>query len=166
AEYKLALDLLDREPFAQANLYRARALRGAADVGWLYGAHFARYVSPLLLYPVLTRRLGLDGFGIYAAGIALALIVAVVVDYGLSISGPRDIAGTVEGRGAIVGQALAMRGVLAAPAVVGGVGLAMINPVLDGAGFAVAMAILLGVGQGASPLWFFQGIRDPAPAAM
>lgn len=137
-----------------------------ADAGWLYGAHVARYVSPLLLYPVLTRRLGLDGFGVYAAGIALALIVAVVVDYGLSISGPRDIAGTVEGRGAIVGQALAMRGVMAAPAVVVGVGLAMINLVLDGAGVVAVMAILLGVGQGASLLWFFQGIRDPAPAAM
>lgn len=137
-----------------------------ADAGWLYGAHVARYVSPLLLYPVLTRRLGLDGFGVYAAGIALALIVAVVVDYGLSLSGPRDIAGSVEGRGAIVGQALAMRGVLAAPAVFVGVGLAMINPVLDGAGVVVAMAILLGIGQGASLLWFFQGIRDPAPAAM
>lgn len=140
--------------------------RGVADAGWLYGAHVARYVSPLLLYPVLTRRLGLDGFGVYAAGIALALIVAVVVDYGLSISGPRDIAGTVEGRGAIVGQALAMRGVMAAPAVVVGVGLAMINLVLDGAGVVAVMAILLGVGQGASLLWFFQGIRDPAPAAM
>lgn len=32
AEYKLALDLLDRDGSAQANLYRARALRGAADV--------------------------------------------------------------------------------------------------------------------------------------
>jgi Tetratricopeptide repeat len=32
AEYKLALDLLDRDPAAQANLYRARALRGAADL--------------------------------------------------------------------------------------------------------------------------------------
>jgi len=137
-----------------------------ADAGWLYGAHVARYVSPLLLYPILTRRLGLDGFGVYAAGIALALIVAVVVDYGLSLSGPRDIASAIEGRGAIVGQALAMRGVLATPAVVVGVALAMINPVLDGAGAVVAMAILLGVGQGASLLWFFQGIRDPAPAAM
>ena len=77
--------------------HRLLSVRGVADAGWLYGAHVARYVSPLLLYPVLTRRLGLDGFGVYAAGIALALIVAVVVDYGLSISGPRDIAGSVEG---------------------------------------------------------------------
>lgn len=32
AEYKLALDLLERDPSAQGNLYRARALRGAADI--------------------------------------------------------------------------------------------------------------------------------------
>ena len=137
-----------------------------ADAGWLYGAHVVRYVSPLLLYPVLTRRLGSDGFGVLVSAIALALIVSVVVDYGLSLSGPRDIAGTVEGRGVMVGQALAMRGVLAAPAAVLGIGLAVINPVLDGATVVAAMAVALGIGQGASLLWFFQGIRDPAPAAM
>lgn len=32
AEYKLALDLLERDPSPQGNLYRARALRGAADL--------------------------------------------------------------------------------------------------------------------------------------
>lgn len=32
AEYKLALDLLDRDTSPQGNLYRARALRGAADL--------------------------------------------------------------------------------------------------------------------------------------
>lgn len=32
AEYKLALDLLERDPSPEANLYRARALRGAADL--------------------------------------------------------------------------------------------------------------------------------------
>ena len=32
AEYKLALDLLERDSSAQSNLYRARALRGAADL--------------------------------------------------------------------------------------------------------------------------------------
>jgi tetratricopeptide (TPR) repeat protein len=32
AEYKLALDLSERDPTPQGNLYRARALRGAADI--------------------------------------------------------------------------------------------------------------------------------------
>lgn len=140
--------------------------RGAADAGWVYGAHVARYVAPLLLYPVLTRRLGLEGFGMFASAIALALVVSVVVDYGQSLSGPRDIAGSVEGRGVLVGQALAMRGVLILPAAAVGVGLAALNPVLGGASVVVAMAVVLGIGQGASLLWFFQGIRDPGPAAM
>ncbi|WP_426022813.1 oligosaccharide flippase family protein [Brevundimonas sp. PWP3-1b1] len=140
--------------------------RGAADAGLLYGAHVARYVAPLLLYPVLTRRLGPEGFGVYAAAVALALIVSVVVDYGLTLSGPRDIAGAVEARDVIVGQALALRAVLVLPAVALGVGLAAIHPVLEGATPAVAMAILLGVGQGAGLLWFFQGVRDPAPLAV
>jgi tetratricopeptide (TPR) repeat protein len=47
AEYKLALDLLDREPFAQANLYRARALRGAADV---YAFHLNDYKRAVEVY--------------------------------------------------------------------------------------------------------------------
>lgn len=122
--------------------------RGAADAGWVYGAHVARYVSPLLLYPVLTRRLGLEGFGVFASAIAVALVVSVVVDFGQSLSGPRDIAGAVEGRGALVGQALAMRGVLILPAAAVGVGLAALNPVLEGASGVVAMAVVLGIGQG------------------
>ena len=38
--------------------------------------------------------------------------------------------------------------------------------VLEGASGVVAMAVVLGIGQGASLLWFFQGLRDPGPAAM
>ncbi len=140
--------------------------RSAADAGWLYGAHVARYLAPLLLYPVLTRRLGLDGFGVYAASLALALIVAVVVDYGLSLAGPRDIAADIEGRGVVVGQALALRALLIAPAVAVGFGLAMATPALQGDMVATAMAVILGVGQGAGLLWYFQGVRDPAPAAL
>ncbi len=64
-------------------------MRRVADAGWLYVAHIARYAAPLLIYPVLTRRLGAEGFGVYAAGLSLALIVSVIVDYGLSVSGPR-----------------------------------------------------------------------------
>ena len=60
--------------------HRLMSARGAADAGWVYGAHVARYVSPLLLYPVLTRRLGLEGFGVFASAIALALVVSVVVE--------------------------------------------------------------------------------------
>ncbi|GAW40334.1 Putative O-antigen transporter [Brevundimonas sp. SH203] len=137
-----------------------------ADAGWLYVAHIARYAAPLLLYPVLTRRLGIEGFGVYAAGLSLALIVSVVVDYGLSVSGPRDIAARPADRGEIVGRAVAVRVLLAPLAVCVGLCLSALTPVPGGATGATAVAILLGVGQGAGLLWYFQGIGNPAPMAM
>lgn len=137
-----------------------------ADAGWLYVAHIARYAAPLLIYPVLTRRLGVEGFGVYAAGLSLALIVSVIVDYGLSVSGPRDIAAGCADRGRIIGEAVVLRAVLILPAIGAGLCLASLTPALSGAATATAIAILLGVGQGAGLLWYFQGVRDPAPMAM
>ena len=137
-----------------------------ANAGWLYVAHIARYAAPLLIYPVLTRRLGVEGFGVYAAGLSLALIVSVIVDYGLSVSGPRDIAAGRADRGWIVGEAVAVRALLILPAIGVGLELSSLTPALGVAAGATAMAILLGLGQGASLLWYFQGIRDPAPMAM
>lgn len=139
---------------------------GVADAAWLYVAHITRYAAPLLIYPVLTRRLGVEGFGVYAAGLSLALIVSVIVDYGLSVSGPRDIAARLADRGRIVGEAVAVRALLILPAVGVGLGLSILTPALGGAAGAMVLAILLGVGQGAGLLWYFQGIRDPAPMAM
>ena len=139
---------------------------GVAAVGWLYAAHAARYAAPLVLYPVLTRRLGVDGFGAYAAGLSLALAVSVVADYGLSVSGPRDIAANVSARPAFVGLAATSRALLALPAIAVGLGLSFMTPVLQGQTTVTAMAILLGLGQGAGLLWYFQGIGRPAPLAM
>lgn len=45
AEYKLALDLLQRDTSAQALVYRARALRGAADTYYLQLRDFKRAVD-------------------------------------------------------------------------------------------------------------------------
>jgi len=45
AEYKLALDLLERDTSAQAVVYRARALRGAADTYYLQLRDFKRAVD-------------------------------------------------------------------------------------------------------------------------
>ena len=139
---------------------------GVAAVGWLYAAHAARYAAPLVLYPVLTRRLGVDGFGAYAAGLSLAVVVSVVADYGLSVSGPRDIAANVSARPAVVGLAATSRALLALPAIAVGLGLSFMTPVLQGQTTVTAMAILLGLGQGAGLLWYFQGIGRPAPLAM
>ncbi|WAC59100.1 oligosaccharide flippase family protein [Brevundimonas sp. SL130] len=136
------------------------------DAGLVYGAHGLRFLAPLLLYPVLTRRFGVEGFGLYVAAVSLAAMTAVVVDYGASLSGPRDIAAARQAAGSIIGRMLALRAVLVLPAAILGLLLGWINPVLAGAWAVVGAGIALGVGQGASLVWVFQGLRDPAPAAL
>lgn len=150
----------------QGRGHRLLSRKGAADAGVLYAAHLARYASPLLLYPALSRRLGVEGLGLYVAAVALALIVSVVVDYGVSISGPRDIARADRPQGLVVGQVLAMRAALIAPAGLAGLAVAGLTPGLQHQGGVVVMAIALGAAQGMSVLWYFQGVRDPAPAAV
>jgi PST family polysaccharide transporter len=140
--------------------------RGVIDAGLVYGAHGLRFLAPLLLYPVLTRRFGVEGFGLYVAAVSLATMAAVVVDYGASLSGPRDIAAARQAAGSIIGRMLALRAVLVLPAIGLGLWLGWINPVLDGDWAVVGAGIALGVGQGASLVWVFQGLRDPAPAAL
>jgi PST family polysaccharide transporter len=151
---------------ARGGGHRLWSGRGAVDALLVYAAHGLRFLAPLLLYPVLTRRFGVEAFGLYVAATALAMIVAVVVDYGASIAGPRDIASARETTGPVVGRTLALRAVLVPPACLIGLGLGLINPVLSGAGDVIGAAVALGVGQGASLLWFFQGMRDPAAAAL
>jgi polysaccharide transporter, PST family len=140
--------------------------RGVIDAGLVYGAHGLRFLAPLLLYPVLTRRFGVEGFGLYVAAVSLAAMTAVVVDYGASLSGPRDIAAARQAAGAIIGRTLALQAVLVLPAVVLGFLLGWINPVLDDAWAVVGAGIALGIGQGASLVWVFQGLREPGPAAL
>lgn len=53
SEFKQALDLLERDESAQASLYRARALRGAADV---YAFHLSDPKQAIAVYRELIRR--------------------------------------------------------------------------------------------------------------
>lgn len=140
--------------------------RGLTEAALVYAAHVFRLIAPLLLYPVLTRRLGLEAFGHYAAGLSLALMVSAVVEYGFGLSGPRDIAqAKVTERGRVVGRVLGARLWLAPIGLLLGGLLALINPVVRGDPAAIAGALALGVAQGSSVLWFFQGVRRPGVAA-
>lgn len=140
--------------------------RGAVDAGLTYAAHLLRFLAPLLLYPVLSRRFGVEGFGLYVAATGLAAVTAAVVDYGVCQSGPRDVAGTEgEARRAVVGRILALRLVLILPAVLIGLSLGLLNPPLRGSVEVVVGGVGLGLAQGLSVLWLFQGLRDPAPGA-
>lgn len=47
---------------------------------------------PLIIIPIITNDLGLNGYGIYAANVALALLISIIADFGLNMYAPRLIA--------------------------------------------------------------------------
>ena len=50
------------------------------------------YILPLLLIPYLVRILGTEKFGLVMLAQSLFLFVTVIVDFGFSLSGTREIA--------------------------------------------------------------------------
>ncbi|QUN06891.1 oligosaccharide flippase family protein [Shewanella yunxiaonensis] len=53
---------------------------------------FSNYIAPLLVFPYLTRVLGLEGFGIVAMAMSLCAIALVFIDYGFCLSAPHWLA--------------------------------------------------------------------------
>lgn len=151
------------EPMA----FAGRALRLAAkskfvrDSTLIYVGYCFRFVSPLLLYPLLTRTLGLDGFGLYATAYSLALTLSVVVEYGFNLSGTRDVAlsKTSRERGEIASKITAAKALLAPVAALLGWGASLMNSTFVAAPGLISLSIVLGIGQGATAFWYFQGVR-------
>jgi polysaccharide transporter, PST family len=135
--------------------------KGLRDALIVYGGYSFRFVSPLLLYPLLTRRLGAEMFGAYATSYSLALMLSVVVEYGFNLTGTRDIAVAPDAatRGRIASRIVFARLLLIPVALVIGGGLIAINPVLREYPSIAAIAVLLGCAQGSTAFWYFQGVR-------
>lgn len=55
-------------------------------------SHLLRYGMPLTIYPLLTRRLGTDGFAEFSLMMALALILSQFVEFGFGLMSVREIA--------------------------------------------------------------------------
>lgn len=58
----------------------------------LFGAQIAGYLLPFIAQPYLARVLGPDNVGLVGLGAALSVYFVSVVEYGFSVTGPRDVA--------------------------------------------------------------------------
>lgn len=135
--------------------------KGFLEAVLIYFAYCFRFISPLLLYPLLTRRLGIDGFSIYATAYSIALLTSIIVEYGFNLSGTRDIATATcdKGRGLIVSQVSKAKALLCLPAVVIGFALGATNPVVAENPDVTLAAVIIGCALGLSAFWYFQGMR-------
>ena len=58
----------------------------------LNGAHIARYLFPLITVSYLTRRLGVEVWGLVAFAQAFGVLVSLLVEYGFNLTATREVA--------------------------------------------------------------------------
>lgn len=142
--------------------------RTGRNLLYLYLAQGANYLFPLVTLPYLARVLGPEGFGVLALGQSLAVYLQLVVEYGFTLSGTREVARHREDREAlahIFAGVLGAKALLAVPAL----SLALLVqglPSLKGKEEVVLAAFFWAVAWGFSPVWFFQGLERMREVAL
>lgn len=121
--------------------------------------HIVRLILPLLIIPILTRRIGENEFGIYMYAISFAAWLSIFVEYGFNISSTREIASTSAGKEItriIQGtqSAKVILALLTLPLLLGAI---FFVPIFQGHAYWALVAWLLGVLSAFSPVYYFQG---------
>jgi len=118
-----------------------------------------RLVVPLVVLPVLARRLSGDQYGLYMFVTSLSVWFGLFVEYGFAISGTRDVASATTSRAvrdSVVGTQSAKM-ILALGLVPLSLIAAAVLPPLRGHEGWAAVAWALAALTGLSPLYYFQG---------
>lgn len=132
------------------------------SIASLYGVHAFNYLVPLVTLPYLARVMGATEWGAFAFADAYGRVVALVVEYGFGLSAAREVARVRHDPHA---RSRELSGVLGAQLLLGVFGalitiiLAISVPVFAAHKSLLPGALFLAMSQGASPMWYFQGIE-------
>jgi PST family polysaccharide transporter len=128
----------------------------------LYGVHAFNYLVPLFTLPYLARVMGAAEWGAFAFADAYGRVVGLVVEYGFGLSAAREVARVRHDPHA---RSRELSGVLGAQLLLGGFAalitliLANTVPVFAAHRRLLPGAFFWAMSQGASPMWYFQGIE-------
>ncbi len=124
--------------------------------------HIVRLILPLLVIPVLTRRIGGGDFGVYMYAISFSAWLSIFVEYGFNISSTREIACATDDVeiSLIVSGTQAAKLLLVLLTVPFLLFAVFIVPVFDGHAYWAFTAWLLGILTAFSPVYYFQGRED------
>jgi polysaccharide transporter, PST family len=131
-----------------------------SNAALVYCAQLCRLAVPVLILPVIARRLDIDQFAALASAQALAYLVMIIPEYGFGTHGPRAIAQLRDNRAALGAETrriLLAKLVLCAPAMVFAAVAGFFLPSLLGDWRIIAAMLVLGLMLGLGPGWFFQG---------
>lgn len=133
------------------------------NFAYLFVVQFSNYVLPFLVIPLLTRALGIEGYGKYAFYIGIASFLLVFIRFGFEFSATRQIsihADNIDKVGEIVGAVLQIKTVLLTITLVAyGLVLYFFMPDEQMSLLLSGGALLL-IGQMLLPVWYFQGMQQ------
>jgi polysaccharide transporter, PST family len=140
-----------------AHLAALSANPALRETAALYIVHVATYFLPLAVIPYAARVLGPEAWGLLAFFQSLALYGSMLIEYGFGLSGTRELArhrGDAPARARILAGVTAAKLLLAAACalLLSGFCLAHAHPGL------AAAAVFFALGQGASCVWYLQGV--------
>ncbi len=133
------------------------------NFAFLFVVQFCNYVLPFLVIPLLTRALGVEGFGKYAFYLGIANFLLVFIRFGFEFSATRQISLSSENKqavGTIVGAVFQIKAILLILACVVYL-LLVIQFQPDKQNHLILLgAMLLLAGQTLLPIWYFQGMQQ------
>lgn len=131
-------------------------------MGLLFFAQLCAYLIPILEIPVLARALGVQEYGKVVLIQSVALLSSLVVEYGFSLSGSRQVAIAREDSGLlakIYGEVFSAKLLIVSSLCV----CAAVICLLSGGFFydpkMLSLGFLYFIAFGFSPFWFFQGLE-------
>lgn len=124
--------------------------------------HIVRLILPLLVIPILTRRIEVNDFGIYMYAISFSAWLSIFVEYGFNISSTREIAcaESEEKISTIVAGTQAAKGLLVLLTVPILFVAIYAIPVFNNNTYWAITAWLMGIFTAFSPVYYFQGRED------
>ncbi|WP_324667974.1 oligosaccharide flippase family protein [Geochorda subterranea] len=141
--------------------------RVVRNVVVLYGREVANRFLPFVALPYLARVLGPDAYGSVLMSQSLGVWLAILVEYGFSLSATRDIAaseGDTKSEADIIRAVLGARTLLFAIAVIMAIPAWLAVSEFRTTPSLVTWALLYAAGQGFDPFWYYQGKEFPGLA--
>ncbi|WP_148059773.1 oligosaccharide flippase family protein [Pseudomonas protegens] len=133
------------------------------NMGVLFFAQFFSYMVPILEIPILARSLGVQEYGKVVLVQSIALLSSLIVEYGFSLSGSRQVAVSRDDVGSLVrifGSVLSAKLMISSVICVFGVVVFYLFGKESYDGALIVFGVLYFLAFGFSPFWFFQGLEN------
>ncbi|KAA0984519.1 oligosaccharide flippase family protein [Pseudomonas sp. ANT_J28] len=132
------------------------------NMGFLFFAQLCAYLIPILEIPVLARALGVQEYGKVVLIQSIALMSSLIVEYGFSLSGSRQVAIARDDKGElsrIYGEVFSAKLIIVLIVLLCSAVLYILNGSLFFDGPLVFFGFIYFLAFGFSPFWFFQGLE-------